>query len=200
MFKASIGEDWCQNHLADQKLYPFFADVDADLAETERQGGCRYCEGKLHRANYKRKPRGVPSWPEEPRRWSFCCDREGCRRRHTPPSVRFLGRRVYGGVVVVLVSAMAHGLKPERVGRLREVLRVDRRTLERWRQWWLAIFVESSFWKEARARFLPPLCTRTLPLSLALKFAVDKGRDRLVELLKFLAPITAPNAWKELGM
>ncbi len=27
----------------------------------------------------------------------------------------FLGRRVYAGVVVVLVSAMIHGLKPERV-------------------------------------------------------------------------------------
>jgi len=114
--------------------------------------------------------------------------------------VRFLGRRVYGGVVVVLVSAMAHGLKPERVRRLREVLRVDRRTLERWRQWWLAIFVDSAFWKEARARFMPPLCTRTLPLSLALKFAVDTGRNRLVALLKFLAPITVPKVWKELVM
>jgi hypothetical protein len=102
--------------------------------------------------------------------------------------VRFLGRRVYAGLVVVLVSAMAHGLKPERVHRLREVLGIDRRTLERWRQWWLVIFVESSFWKEARARFLPPLCPQTLPWSLCLSFAVGKRRDRLLELLKFLAP------------
>ena len=46
---------------------------------------------------------------------AFVATREGCRRRHTPPSVRFLGRRVYAGLVVVLVSAMHHGLKPERV-------------------------------------------------------------------------------------
>ena len=59
---------------------------------------------------------------------------EGCRRRHTPPSVRFLGRRVYVGLVVVLVSAMRHGLTAPRVQRLREQLGIDRQTLERWRQ------------------------------------------------------------------
>jgi len=174
--------------------------VDADLAEAERVKGCRYCAGKLHRANYKRKPRGVESWPDAPRRDSFCCDQEGCRRRHTPPSVRFLGRRVYGGVVAVLLPAMVHGLKPDRVRHLREALglAIDRRTLERWRQWWLGAFVGSSFWKAARARFLPPLCSQTLPLSLCLGFAVEERRDRLLALLKFLAPITTPDAWQEL--
>lgn len=171
-----------------------------DLAELERQRGCRYCLGKLHQANYKRKPRGGASWPAEPKRWSFCCDQEGCRRRHPPPSVRFLGRRVYAGLVVVLVSALAHGLKPERVHRLRQELGIDRRTMERWRQWWRVVFVESSFWKEARARFLPPLCQQTLPWSLCLSFAVSKRRDRLLALLKFLAPLTTPDAWKELVM
>ena len=195
-----IEENWCQNYLADQKLYPFLEKVDADLAATEHQGGCRYCSGKLHRADYKRKPRGMASWPDRPKRASFCCDQEGCRRRHTPPSVRFLGRRVYAGLVVVLVSAMVHGLKPARVQRLRENLQIDRRTLEQWRQWWLVIFVESAFWKEARARFLPPLCQRTLPWSLCLSFAVQEQRKRLLELLKFLAPLTTPEAWKELVM
>jgi hypothetical protein len=33
---------------------------------------------------------------------------------------------------VVLVSARVHGLKPERVARLREALGIERRTLERW--------------------------------------------------------------------
>jgi hypothetical protein len=49
----------------------------------------------------------------------------------------------------------------------------DRRTLERWRQWWLTTFVQSSFWKGARARFMPPLCQRTLPASLCLSFLVE---------------------------
>ena len=59
---------------------------------------------------------------------------------------------------------------------------------------------ESPFWKEGRARFMPPLCRRRLPLSLCLSFAVEERRDRLLELLKFLAPITTPQAWKELVM
>ena len=111
-----------------------------------------------------------------------------------------MGRRVYAGLVVVLVSAMMHGLKPERVCRLREALNIDRRTLERWRQWWLTTFVQSSFWKGARARFMPPLCQRTLPASLCLSFEVEERRDRLLDLLLFLAPITTPCAWKELVM
>ena len=81
-----------------------------------------YCGGKLHRADYDRKPRGGPQWD---RRYSFCCDEEDCRRRRTPESVRFLGSRVYAGLIVVLISAMMHGLKPERVRRIREVLQIE---------------------------------------------------------------------------
>ena len=192
MLKTNLGESWCQKHLADQELYQLLEVVDGDLTEKARQKGCLFCPGKLHRSDYARKPRGGPQWEL---RFSLCCDQEGCRRRQTPPSVRFLGRRVYAGLIVVLVSAMAHGLKPERVRRLREDLEIDRRTLQRWRQWWLATFVESSFWKEARARFMPPLCQQTLPLSLCLRFQIER-RGRLRDLLKFLAPITTPAAWK----
>ena len=158
--------------------------------------GCPHCGGPLYRADYKRKPRGGPLWDW---RFSFCCGQDGCRRRRTPESVRFLGRRVYAGLVVVLLSAMVHGLTADRVRRIREVLKLDPRTLERWRQWWLDNFVRSRFWKAARARFMPPLCEQTLPLSLALSFEVQR-RDRLLALLEFLAPITTPAAWKGLVM
>lgn len=113
--------------------------------------------------------------------------------------MRFLGRRVYAGLVVVLVSAMLHGLSADRVCRLREVLNMDRRTLERWRRWWLDNFVRSPFWKEVRARFMPPLCEKTLPLSLSLSFDVER-RDRLLDLLRFLAPLTTPASWDHLVM
>jgi hypothetical protein len=36
--------------------------------------------------------------------------------------VRYLGRRVYLGAVVVLITAMQAGLTPARVARLRELL------------------------------------------------------------------------------
>ena len=196
MLKNRAGENWCQNHLADEQLYQLLENVDADLTEGARQQGCGHCGGKLHRSDYERKPRGGPQWSV---RFSLCCATEGCRRRQTPPSVRFLGRRVYAGLIVILVSAMIHGLKPERVERLRELLGIDGRTLGRWRQWWLVTFVESSFWRAARARFMPPLCQKTMPLSLSLTFEIER-RDRLLELLEFLAPITTPSAWKEFVM
>jgi hypothetical protein len=115
--KNRVGESWCQNHLADQQVYQLLEKVDGDLVEDARQHDCVHCGGKLHRSDYDRKPRGGPQWDV---RFSLCCASEGCRRRHTPPSVRFMGRRVYAGLVVVLVSAMTHGLKPARVQRLRE--------------------------------------------------------------------------------
>jgi hypothetical protein len=196
MVSKHYGESWCQKHLADQELFQLLEEVDADLTEEARSKGCPLCGGKLHRSNYDRKPRGGPQWDL---RFSLCCAREGCRRRHTPPSVRFMGRRVYAGLVVVLVSAIVHGLKPERVKLLREALEIDRRTLARWRQWWLDTFVESSFWRQARARFLPPLCLKSMPLSLCESFEAER-RDRLLDLLTFLAPITTPADWKALVM
>ena len=179
----------CQSYLADQQLYQLLKKVDCEIAQRIQMGGCQHCAGKLHRANYPRKPRGGPEQPDPILRDSFCCDKDGCRKRHTPPSVRFLGRKVYWGIVVVLISAMGHGLKPERVHVLRESLGIDRRTLEHWREWWLETFVNSPFWRAARARFMPLICEKTLPLSLCEKFDIDR-RDRLLGLLKFLCPIT----------
>lgn len=183
-------ENWCQCYLADQNLFQFLEKCDADLAESCRQAGCLHCTGKLHRADYKRKPRGAPEKAaEEVYRDSFCCAEEGCRKRHTPPSVRFLGRRVYWGFLVVLMSAMRHGLKAERVQALRERLDIDYRTLERWRKWWLEGFVQGPFWKAVRARFSPAICQKSLPWSLCHGFGIDR-RDKLLDLLRFLSPLT----------
>jgi hypothetical protein len=193
--KQETGETWCQSHLADQQLHRLLEKVDADLAQRVCRQGCGYCGGRLHRADYNRKPRGGPEWD---RRYSFCCAQQDCRRRRTPESVRFMGRRVYTGLVVVLITTMIHGLKPACVGRIREALQIDSRTLKRWRQWWLGRFVRSSFWKAARARFMPPVGEQTLPLSLWLRFDLEV-RQRLLAVLEFLSPITTPAAWKELG-
>jgi hypothetical protein len=185
--KTPKKENFCQYQLADPQLQLLQEKVDSDLAEQCRREGCLHCRGKLHWASYDRKPRGGPEGWEE--RASFCCAKDGCRKRHTPPSVRFLGRKVYVGTVVILVSAMLHGLNPGAVRILGESLGIDRRTLEHWREWWLERFAQSSFWKMARARFMPLLCEQSLPLSLVEAFGTDR-RDRLLKLLKFLAPIT----------
>jgi hypothetical protein len=44
---------------------------------------------------------------------------------------------------------------------------------------------------------MPPLKHCTLPLPLCEAFKVER-RDRLLDLLKFLSPLTTPAAWKEL--
>jgi len=179
-----------QHDLANPLLHSYLEKVDAELAEKVRLGGCLYCLiGKLHSATYKRKPRSGQKQCPELRRDSFCCDQDGCRKRHTPPSVRFLGRRVYWGVLVVLVSAAHHGISPERMRILREALGIDRHTLERWREWWLESFVQSPFWKLARASFMPRLWEESLPLSLAQAFGLSQP-GQLLALLKFLSPIT----------
>ena len=131
--KQNTKENGCQNHLADQLLPQLLEKVDQDLATAIRVQGCGHCGGKLHSAAIRRKPRGLPEGIRWDTRFSFCCDREGCRRRATPPSVRFLGRRVYAGFVVVLLAAMRHGLSVARMSRLREVTGAHSRTVQRWR-------------------------------------------------------------------
>ena len=71
------------------RVWSFLKQVDAAEAETCRSAGCPRCGGALHRATYPRKPHGLaPALRADARRFSFCC--AVCRRRVTPPSVRFL--------------------------------------------------------------------------------------------------------------
>lgn len=177
--------------LRDASLYDVLFKIDLDLAATTRAGGCAACGGRLHSARYPRKPRGGPDdlGPESEWRLSFCCAADGCRQRATPASVRFLGRRVYLGVVVMLVTAMTHGVTPRRAAELRELLGVKRRTLERWRSWWREVFVASPFWRSVRGRFMPPLAVGALPGSLLARFGAEAATT-VTKALQFLAPIT----------
>lgn len=176
----------------DASFWLFLFSVDQDLAETARKEGCA-CGGCLHRANYPRKPRGGPEdLPEQYRhRLSFCCDRDGCRKRVTPPSVRFLGRKVYLGAVVVLVAAMRQGPSPRRVRELSALFGADRRTIARWQVFWREHFPQTPFWKVARGRLVPAIEIVTLPRSLLEAFVHnDDDQDGWGRLLRFLSPIT----------
>jgi hypothetical protein len=179
--------------LGDARFQATKLKYDKDLAEQTRAAGCTKCGGRLDSACYPRKPRGATSELSDEYRWrfSFCCAVEGCRRRHTPPSIRFLGRRVYLGAVVVLATAMQQGVTPVRAQRLHELLGVSLRTLARWREWWRSAFTQSDFWKETKARFWPPVDASHSPLALLQRFGADE-RARLVALLRFLAPLTTP--------
>ena len=181
----------CLTLLQDSRLYEYLLKIDQELARQIQADGCP-CGGRLDRADYPRKPRGGPPdlGREYERRLSFCCAREGCRRRRTPPSVRFFGPKVYLGAVVLLVSAMKEGLTDKRVVRLRELFGVSRRTLRRWRRWWLQEFPASRLWARKRGDFMPPVDKQDLPASFLERFLGDEARSRVIQALRFLAPLT----------
>lgn len=187
----------CQKVLRDARFFAFLVEADGQMAAEVRAKGCAKCGGALHSARFLRKPRGGPPGLEEEaaRRCSFCCAEEGCRKRHTPPSLRFLGRKVYFGAVVVIVSAMRHGATPARMAKLRGLVGVSRRTVERWRRWWQQVFAEGRFWRAGAAAFMPPVERGLLPRSLLERFSGDE-EARLVALLRFLGPITGGAAWR----
>lgn len=179
----------CHSALLDPKFYTLLLRIDEDQAAQTRAAGCP-CGGALHSARYPRKPRGGPRDLGEAYqfRLSFCCAL--CRARRTPVSVRYLGRRVYLAAVVVLASALRAGLSDRRARQLTDWIGVPKRTLERWRAWWLQEFVDSPFWKNARARFMPPLEAAALPACLLERFAGPDVSPRLVSALRFLSPLS----------
>jgi len=178
--------------LFDATFWAFLLGIDQELAEAARAEKCPSCGCHLHHANYPRKPRGPRNLPEEYRyRLSFCCAGDGCRKRVTPPSVRFLGRKVYLGAVVILVSAMRQGPTPRRVRELTELFGADRRTIYRWRDFWNEHFPKTTFWKLARARLVPVHEIVDFPRSLLEAFVhAGNDRDGWERLLCFLSPIT----------
>jgi len=157
---------------ADARFHQLLLAIDAEIAATCRAAGCPICSGTLHSAQFHRKPRGCPAGLGQAydMRCSFCCSQEGCRKRTTPASVRFLARKVYSAGVVVLVSALRYGA-PRRQSQLAEALGVSRRTVTRWREWWLTGFAASAFWKLASAFFSPPVDATRIPASLLERFA-----------------------------
>jgi hypothetical protein len=182
--------------LADAKFHEQLLAFDRDLASSARAARCRLCGGALHSGSYARKPRGGPAGlvtgqlgRAYAERFSFCCAVDGCRKRATPPSLRFLGRRVYLATVVTLISALLLGTTPSRLARLSVVPGLDRRTLARWRAWWRSTFTDSRFAPVAMAAMVPPIDITALPVSLLERFAGDM-REQLIALLRFLGPLT----------
>jgi hypothetical protein len=176
--------------LADAKFHQLLLAFDRDLAATARAGTCARCRGVLHSGEYPRKPRGRPAGLGEAydRRFSFCCARRDCRKRKTPASLRFLGPKVYAASMVVVISAMQDGATAA-LQKLSQLVGASRRTVARWRKWWLSVFAASPFWRVAAAAFMPPVDKERLPASLLERFAGSVG-EQLIALLRFLGPIT----------
>lgn len=177
----------CHALLQDPNFFRLLLRIDEELAGELRAGGCS-CGGVLHSADYPRKPRGclaeVRSQFES--RWSFCCNR--CRKRATSMSVRFLGRRVYVALMVVLASTQ-RAQTCVSATQLAQALAVPVRTLERWRRWWCGQFPLTALWRGACGRFMPTVATESLPASVLVRFAGTPTQS-MRHFLSFLTPLT----------
>ena len=179
--------------LADARLYEMLARIDADLAETARTAGCRALRRVLHSAlvpaQAPRRPRRDAGGLRPPPQ--LLLRRRGLPKRRTPPSVRFLGRKVYLGAVVVLATALRHGPTPHArgpacasssgstPGRSRGGGSGGARPSPR-----------AAWWQAMRGRFAPPVPTRCAA-GLAVASALPAtARTPLVALLRFVAPTT----------
>lgn len=105
-------------------------------------------------------------------------------------SVRFLGRRVYLGLTVVLTSArsVTNALTEE----IADELGVPISTLQRWRQWWNNAFPLTPLWQTECAQFTLRITDSLFPANLLNDFkqrAVNTSKA-LLDLLSFLTPIT----------
>lgn len=166
--------------------------VDEDLAEQVRQAACLACKGALHQANYPRSPLGLPINCREyyEQRLSFCCG--FCRKRATTPSVRFFGRYRFPAPTLILISFLDRGATARTLDQVRRFfgVTVSKRTWKRWRRWWRTCFIATDFWKQGKG-LLPIKCMNNIyPRSLFLAYSGTVS-DRLVAVLRFLAPLTA---------
>lgn len=181
------------------EFFAWLEEGDRKLAGRVAELGCPHCGGPLHQGNYERKPRGalVAAAAEGFRlRYSLCCGREGCRRRVLPPSLRFLGRRVYVEAVVLIatvVELLLGGPRPAS-----RVTEVPARTLTRWARWWQGMFPGTETFAEVRARLVPPPEAASLPRSLYGRVDEELSRsgsgrspgDVCVVVAQLLAPCT----------
>ena len=176
--------------LTDTRFYELLLSFDRQIADATHTGQCQKCGATLHWGSWERKPRGGPAGLDRQHRlrFSLCCAADGCRKRETPGSLRFLGRKVYFGAMVVLISAMQSGLNPDRMKRLNALVGVSRRTVLRWRDWWRTVFTMSPFWRAQRG-LAPTARDADLPASLLQSFA-GVIEQQLISLLRFLTPIT----------
>jgi hypothetical protein len=176
---------------AHDDIFARLHDLDLKLLEAARGHGCPHCGGRLDRADFPRKVRGVPTsadrWFET--RFALCCSREGCRRRTLPPSLRFLGRKVYAAVAIVAacVAELAHRHWQEA------------RRIGRWLAWWREELGRSARFRELRGRLAVPIEVGALPGSLLAAVQGPTPTDRLVRFLALVAGVAPPSAHEHGG-
>lgn len=172
--------------------------IDTHIAAAIQAQGCPQCQGSLHAAHYHRKPRGHVEMlePAQTVRLSWCCSREGCRRRLTTPSLRFLGRKVYTGPTILAVLCTPANSRME--AHLRQDMGSSRTSIGRWRN------LASQLWETTTGRIISgwmPLSSdeRQQPRSVLAQW---KGPWPYLAAMWHLVmhPLSGGRSWEATGM
>lgn len=160
-------------------------ELDAKWAKMAKEKGCPHCGGKLDVSNYPRKPRSLDSFDGLcDRRQSFCCRNDGCRKRLTPFSVRFLGRKIYLEIVILL--SLCFGINPG-------IEPVPTRTVRRWRGFFKSVLNPiDPFWKTQIGFFPAGFNPNGTVVSIYQHFSLNHSNpDSLwIHCLKFFSPLS----------
>lgn len=177
--------------LTDARFHNSLFDLDRLIAEQVRQAKCRLCRGNLNQSHFPRKPRGVPegTHPDYHIRFSLCCATEGCRKRFTPPSMRFLSRKIYSSVVIFLIFVLKPETDESRIEKINTLLgtTLSVETLRRWRHFWTKDVPQTHTWKRLA---LSHTLSQSLPVSLLTQFQQTLNQP-LKMGLKLILPLTA---------
>ena len=173
-------------------LFRLLFNINSDIATEKKKELCPLCGAPLHQANYPRNPAGGPQdLPDDYKiRFSLCCSRDGCRKRVTPTSVRFMGRKEHWSCVILIVITLKQnrtsGYTAEKLMRM---FNISHSTLYRWAKYFRDFFPNSSLWKALRGNVRSDVYNNSLPGSL-LQFFINKyvfEHIGLIKCLKFLA-------------
>jgi hypothetical protein len=176
----------------DDKFHGILFKIDQELAQEAEDSDCPYCDHQLHHADYPRSPNGIPANQRHhyESRFSFCCSK--CRKRITPETVRFFGRRWYPAAAFLLVCILQLGITDKRIEQIKRHLgiRVNKLTWERWRLWWQDAFELTLFWKQAKGNLATQPVSSFLIARSILRIFSGSLSIKLVRLLQFLSPLT----------
>ena len=183
-----------QNFLHKSRFHAHLIKIDRELANICAEKGCILCGGKLHQSDYPRSPMGISQAfrDQYAKRTSFCC--KDCRKRTTPPSARFFGRRWYPAPLHIFISIMICGISKRRIALIEKHFGIVVResTWRRWRKWWRDEFVATKFWSQAKGK-LPPgndITQGSFPRAI-FNFYTGNVEEKMLLFLLFLLPLTS---------
>ena len=170
-------------------LYRFLEQLDLDAISKAKDIPCAFCGGKLDRSDIPRKPRGVAlDSGEDVYKYSLCCREEGCRKRNTPASLRFMGRKVFLGFFILFASSLPSKREGDSILKISGELEVSPQTLTRWLKYWREEFKMTPFWRREQGLFKTPY-EENFACLLISRFSVEAtNQDSWKRLLVFLAP------------